>query len=105
MCNEINVQPGKEEEFRHLQGWLAFSDRVDRLIEATEAPGETERGPAPAPVLGAVGEAAAARPAGRQTVVGRLARRAGRVLRRIGEGLEAWGSGVSGPCTGARASR
>jgi hypothetical protein len=24
------------EEFRYLQGWLAFSERLDRLIEAAE---------------------------------------------------------------------
>jgi hypothetical protein len=30
------VEPGKEEDFRYLRGWLASSEWVDRLIAATE---------------------------------------------------------------------
>ena len=31
-----NVATGKEQECRYLRSWLAASDRLDRLIEATE---------------------------------------------------------------------
>ncbi len=34
MFRDIDIEPAKEEEFRYLQSWLAFSDRLDRLIEA-----------------------------------------------------------------------
>jgi hypothetical protein len=30
------VEPGKEEDFRYLRGWLASSEWLDRLIAATE---------------------------------------------------------------------
>jgi hypothetical protein len=32
----LKITPGKEEEFRYLQGWLAGSEWLDRLVEATE---------------------------------------------------------------------
>lgn len=43
----FDVAPGREEEFRYLQRALAVSDWLDRLIEATEPPGQSE----PVPVL------------------------------------------------------
>jgi len=36
-----DVQPGCEEERRRLRRWLAFSDRLDRLIEVAERPPAT----------------------------------------------------------------
>ncbi len=36
------VEPGKEEEFRYLESWLAAGEWLDRLIEATETPSEGE---------------------------------------------------------------
>jgi hypothetical protein len=32
----LKITPGKEEEFRYLQSWLAESEWLDRLVEATE---------------------------------------------------------------------
>ncbi len=43
----FDVASGKEEEFRYLERALALSDWLDRLIEATEPPGQPE----PVPVL------------------------------------------------------
>ena len=48
-----DVQPGREEDLRRLRRWLAFSERLDRLIEASEAPTAAAltalvEGPAPA---------------------------------------------------------
>src|SRR3990172_6232896 len=34
-------QPGREQELRRLRRWLAFSERLDRLIEVTERPPAT----------------------------------------------------------------
>ncbi len=45
----FDVAPGKEEEFRYLGRSLALSDWLDRLIEVTEPPGQSE----PAPALNA----------------------------------------------------
>lgn len=42
--------PGKEDEYRYLRSWLAASDRLDRLIEATEPEREGVVLPASAPV-------------------------------------------------------
>jgi hypothetical protein len=42
----LSVAPGKEEELRRLRSWLAFSERLDRAIEASEpvaAPPSAER--------------------------------------------------------------
>ena len=45
----LRITPGKEEEFRYLQSWLAGSEWLDRLIEASESrarartSGETSR--------------------------------------------------------------
>jgi hypothetical protein len=50
MFRDVSIEPGKEEEFRHLQGWLASSDWLDRLIEATEAAGESVDVHVPAPL-------------------------------------------------------
>lgn len=107
----VHIVPGKEEEFRYLRGWLAASDRLDRLIAATEHAGGPEPVSAPAPALStaaqpATTDADAARPrqlpsqttvARRQRVVGHLARRVGQTLQRIGEGLESWGSAPPQP--------
>ncbi len=43
----FDVAPGKEEQFRYLERVLALSDWLDRLIEATEPPGQSE----PVPLL------------------------------------------------------
>ncbi len=45
-----DLQLGREEEVRHLRRWLAFSERLDRLIEAAE----TRPAHKPAPVAEAV---------------------------------------------------
>ena len=42
-----DLDPGREEELRRLRRWLAFSERLDRLIEASE----TRPAFRPAPVL------------------------------------------------------
>jgi hypothetical protein len=47
MFRDIDIEPAKEEEFRYLQSWLAFSDRLDRLIEATGPSGRPEQVPTP----------------------------------------------------------
>lgn len=101
----LRIAPGKEKEFRHVQSWLAVSDRLDQLIEATDTSGERERVRAAPPVVAATAQRAetsrkaalprrpaAGAPTGGRPVVGGLARRAGQALRRIGEALEAWGS-------------
>ena len=33
----LRITPGKEEEFRYLQSWLAGSEWLDHLIEASES--------------------------------------------------------------------
>ncbi len=38
----FDVAPGKEEEFHYLERSLALSDWLDRLIEATEPPDQSE---------------------------------------------------------------
>jgi hypothetical protein len=38
----VRIEPGKEEDFRYLRGWLASSEWLDRLIAATE-PGTVAR--------------------------------------------------------------
>lgn len=47
----FDVAPGKEEEFRYLERSLALSDRLDRLIEATEPSPEPALPPASASVI------------------------------------------------------
>jgi hypothetical protein len=32
----VRIEPGKEEDFRYLRGWLASSEWLDRLIASTE---------------------------------------------------------------------
>ncbi len=36
------ASPDREEQLRRLRRWLAVSDRLDRLIEATEPPHRTQ---------------------------------------------------------------
>ena len=61
-------QPGREEELRRLRRWLAFSERLDRLIESSETAAAARSASAPLP-------APARRPAGvRATLAVRLAR-------------------------------
>jgi hypothetical protein len=38
----IRIEPGKEEDFRYLRGWLASSEWLDRLITTT-VPGAVAR--------------------------------------------------------------
>ncbi len=45
------IEPGREEEFRYLQRWLAASAALDRLIEAAEPPGPPQPATAPAETL------------------------------------------------------
>jgi len=39
----FEIEPGREEEFRYLQGSLLASEQVSRLIAATEPPLEPEQ--------------------------------------------------------------
>ncbi len=64
----FDVAPGKEEEFRYLERALALSDWLDRLIEVTEPPGQSQ----PVPVLTAVA---------RRAFVAERQREAGAILR------------------------
>ncbi len=32
----LEVEPGREDDFRYLSRWLAASDALDRVVEATE---------------------------------------------------------------------
>ncbi len=52
----FEVVPGKEEEFRYLQRWLAYSDRLDRLIEVGEPEGEAQPVPEPMPIISAAAD-------------------------------------------------
>jgi len=45
----LEVEPGREEEFRYLQRWLTASAALDRLIEAAEPPGPPQLATALAP--------------------------------------------------------
>ena len=45
-----NVATGKQQEYRYLRSWLAASDCLDRLVEATEPDRDCVPAPAPAPV-------------------------------------------------------
>lgn len=97
----LRVVPGKEREFRYLRGWLAVSDRLDRLIAATEPAGGAESSSAPAAAPSAAAQLVAghadtlspqaAQPPGRPALR-LLARLVGQALRRMGQALEAWGS-------------
>ncbi len=77
----FDVAPGKEEEFRYLERALALSDWLDRLIEATEPPGQSE----PVPVLTAapnlVSVSSRQRDSGRDTMWNRIY--AGEKLRKL----------------------
>ncbi len=68
----FDVAPGKEEEFRYLECSLALSDWLDRLIEATEPPHQTQ----PLPVLTAapnlVSVSSRQRDSGRDTMWNRV---------------------------------
>ncbi len=88
----FRIEPGREEEFRHLRSSLLASEQVDRLIAATELPLETQRETAPQ-VATAAAAAQAQVTLARTTQrwpLGPVAERAGRTLRRLGEGLESW---------------
>ena len=37
-------QPGRDEELRRLRRWLAFSERLDQLIEVSEPPAASDAG-------------------------------------------------------------
>lgn len=98
----LTIEPGKEEEFRYLQRSLMASEQVDRLIAATEPPGESESQRLTAPQ--AVAAAAPRTPAEhvrieRRWPLGSVARGVGYALRRMGEAIEAWGGarGINGP--------
>lgn len=71
----LDVQPGKVEEFLRLSGWLAASDRLDRLIEASEPERQRVVAPAPAPAPVSTVARSASRPRGvRAGCAARLAR-------------------------------
>ena len=66
-----DLPPGREEELRRLRRWLAFSERLDGLIEAVEPEGEAQPVPEPLPIISAAAES----PRGfRAAVAFRLAR-------------------------------
>ncbi len=65
--------PGKEDEYRYLRSWLAASDRLDRLIEATEPDREGVVAPVSAP-LSTAAEAASLPRGLRAGFAARLAR-------------------------------
>jgi len=79
----LKIEPGREEEFRHLQGSLLASEQVSRLIAATEPPLEPQQ------IAAAQAQVALAR-ATQKWPLGQAARGVGRTLRRLGEGLESW---------------
>ncbi len=85
-----NVATDRQQEYRYLRSWLAASDRLDRLIEATEPRRECVAVPASAPVS-TVAESASCPRGVRAGCAARLARlalalhqeaAAGAVLRR-----------------------
>ena len=39
-----DLQPGREEELHRLRRWLAFSERLDQLIEVSEPPVASDAG-------------------------------------------------------------
>ena len=47
----VRIEPGKEEDFRYLRGWLASSEWLDRLIAATEPRGIADTAPTGSPGL------------------------------------------------------
>jgi hypothetical protein len=49
----VTIEPGKEEDFRYMRGWLASSEWLDRLITATEpeAAAGADHAPPPGPLL------------------------------------------------------
>ena len=88
----LTIEPGKEEEFRYVQRSLMASEQVNRLIAATEPPGESQRPTAPQAATAGPAQAKArhARTA-RTWPLGSVARGVGHALRRMGEAIETWG--------------
>ena len=54
---EVSIEPGKEEDFRYMRGWLASSEWLDRLIAATEPEAAAGADPASSPGLHLTGRA------------------------------------------------
>lgn len=46
----VRIEPGKEDDFRYMRGWLAGSEWLDRLIAATEVEATAGIGPTCSPV-------------------------------------------------------
>ena len=89
----LEIEPGREEEFRYLRGSLLASEQVSRLIAATEPPLEPEQ--VTAAQVATVAAAQAQSSFGRTTQMwplGATARSVGHALRWMGEGLESWAS-------------
>jgi hypothetical protein len=53
----VRIEPGKEEDFRYIRGWLASSAWLDRLIAAAEPDTAASADPTGSPVLHMVGRA------------------------------------------------
>ena len=53
----VRIEPGKEEDFRYLRGWLASSEWLDRLIAATEPEAAARTAPPCSPGLQFAGRA------------------------------------------------
>jgi hypothetical protein len=53
----FRIEPGKEEDFRYLRGWLASSEWLDRLIAATEPEAAARTAPPCSPKLVVAGRA------------------------------------------------
>jgi len=81
----LKIEPGREEEFRYLQRSLLASERVSRLIAATEPPLEPQQ------VAAAWAQGTFARTT-QMWPLGAAARSVGHALRWMGEGLESWAS-------------
>ena len=62
----FRIEPGKEEDFRYLRGWLASSEWLDRLIAATEPEAAARTEDSYSPKLVIAGHAAPA--AGRRVL-------------------------------------
>jgi len=87
----LKVEPGREEEFRHLRRSLLVSEQVNRMIAATEPPLEPQRVTEQQVATAAAAQAQAKLTRATQKwPLGPVAERAGRTLRRLGEGLESW---------------
>ena len=47
----VRIEPGKEEDFRYMRGWLASSEWLDRLIAATDPEAAVDTEPPYSPAL------------------------------------------------------